>query len=273
MINLIKKKLVHYFDPYCIGNIKGRGPGYGAKVIKRWLVNDRKGTKYCLKCDVKKCYDSIRPWEIMKAMRRVVKDERYLQIIEKTAYSLDRLPLGNYTSSWFSNLILTTLDRAIRSSHKGKYYMRYVDDFIVLGPNKRKLHQLVPSIINVLNSMGLCLKENWQIFPVRVRGIDIIGFRFFGSHTLYRKRNILSMMRSIRRYFKHPIPYNARSVLSRIGQVRHFNSYNLCNKIILDLHMKSIKEMANYDSRGGSRSKKRSRSYKSRKRHINNEVV
>ena len=44
---------------FCCASVPNRGIHYGAKHIKRILVNDRKNTKYALKLDVKKFYPSI----------------------------------------------------------------------------------------------------------------------------------------------------------------------------------------------------------------------
>ncbi|SJZ59270.1 Reverse transcriptase (RNA-dependent DNA polymerase) [Megasphaera cerevisiae DSM 20462] len=243
-INLIKGRILKRLDPYCIGGIEGKGIHYGHNTIKRWLRDDVKHTKYCLKGDVRKCYDSIKPKTIMITMRKFIKDNRYLSLIQKIAYSHPSLPLGNYTSGWFANLILSELDKTARSSPGCSHYLRYVDDFIVLGSNKRKLHRLVLSIIRTLRTLGLDLKDNWQIFPVRVRGIDMLGYRYFGRYTLMRKRNVLAIMRAIRKYRKNPTPRKARSLLSRLGQIKHFNNYHFSQKYVKGIGIQRIKEMA-----------------------------
>lgn len=243
-INLIKERALKRLDPYCIGGIEGKGIHYGHKAIKRWLRDDLKHTKYCLKGDVKKCYDSIKPEAVMKIMEKFIKDNRYLALVRKIAYSHPSLPLGNYTSGWFANIVLSELDKEIRKDPTCFHYLRYVDDFIVLSSNKRKLRQMVSTIMKVLESLGLQLKSNWQIFPVRVRGIDILGYRYFGSHTLMRKRNILSIMRAIRKYRRNPTPRKDRGLLSRLGQLKHFNSYHFSQKYVKGIGMQRIKEMA-----------------------------
>jgi len=243
-INLIKDKLLRRLDPYCIGGIEGKGIHYGHRAIKRWLVNDRKHTKYCLKGDIRKCYESIKPDVVIRAMGCFIKDEKYLKLIKKIACSHKTLPLGNYTSGWFANIVLLELDKIARSDSACKYYLRYVDDFIVLGNNKRKLRKLVDKIKKVLKMIGLELKGNWQIFPTRVRGIDMLGYRYFGDYTLMRKRNVLSLMRSIRKYKRNPTTKSARGLLSRIGQLKHFNSYNFKEKYTKDLNIKRLKEVS-----------------------------
>ena len=180
----------------------------------------------------------------MQAVGRFVKDKKFLRLVAKVAYSLPSLPLGNYTSGWFENLVLCPLDRALRSKKCVVRYLRYVDDFIVIGPNKRKLRQLIDFIEGVLAKLGLRLKDNWQVFKVDDRGIDIIGYRFFRKFVLLRRRNLLSLMRCIRAYKKHPTAKLARSLLSRIGICKWFSSYNFWQKYCLDLNFKIIKRRA-----------------------------
>jgi hypothetical protein len=231
MINLIKDKIIKKLDPYCIAGIKHRGIIYGHKAIKRWISNDNKGTKYCIKGDIRKFYDTIKPEIIMKELYKYIKDKRYLELIKKIVYSHKSLPLGNYTSTWFANIILTVLDRKIRLFSCVSHYLRYVDDFIILGSNKRKLQKLIPIIMDILEEIGLSLKPNYQLFPVKTRGIDIIGFRYFKGFTILRKRNLLSLTRSIRKYIKHETNKNKFKLLTRFGQLKYFNSFNLKNKI------------------------------------------
>jgi hypothetical protein len=60
---------------------------------------------------------------------------------------------------------------------------------VILHHDKVFLHSLLREIqVYLKNKLQLDVKGNWQIFPTKVRGIDFLGYRFFGSHTLIRKR-------------------------------------------------------------------------------------
>lgn len=244
IILLLGNELLKRLDPYAIASIKKRGIHYGHKAIRRWLQRSKTNTKYCLKCDIRKCYDNILPPVVVASVARFVKDKRFLRLVAKVAYSHPSLPLGNYTSGWFQNLVMGPMDRMIRQNEATAYYLRYVDDFIVLGPNKRKLRKLVDEIQKVLATLGLQLKGNWQIFPVDDRGIDMLGYRFYRKHTTMRRRNILSLMRTIRTYQRDPSPAHARSLLSRIGGCKWFSSYNFWMKYCSNLNFKRMKRRA-----------------------------
>ena len=63
-----------------------------------------------------------------------------------------------------------------------------MDDMVILSDSKEYLHQLRKDIETYLSeNLGLKLKENWQVFPTYVRGIDFVGYRSFGDYTLLRR--------------------------------------------------------------------------------------
>lgn len=64
----------------------------------------------------------------------------------------------------------------------------YMDDIVILSDSKEYLHQLRKDIAEYLSvNLALTVKENWQVFPSAVRGIDFVGYRYFGKFTLLRK--------------------------------------------------------------------------------------
>lgn len=236
LIDLVYDKLLKRLDPYAIASIPGRGIHYGYKAIKGWLKNDGKGTKYCLKCDIKKCYDNIQPKYVVESFKKFVKDERYLKLLHIVAFSMNSLPLGNYTSAWFENLLLLGMDTAIRNIAKVKYYLRYVDDFILLSASKEVLHQALEVIRFELKKLELRLKDNWQIFRVGIRGIDMLGYRFYYGYTLLRKRNLYGLYRTFKNYLKKPCKYWATRLSCRLGGLKWFDSFNLSCWIYLRIN-------------------------------------
>ena len=49
------------------------------------------------------------------------------------------MPLGNLTSQFFANVYLNELDYFVKHNLKAKYYVRYVDDFVILRNSKGQL--------------------------------------------------------------------------------------------------------------------------------------
>ena len=222
---------------YNCGSIPGRGTSLGQKALRKWLDNDYKNTKYCLKMDISKFYPSINNHLLKDAFRRKIKDKDCLWLIDTIIDSSQGLPIGNYTSQWFSNFFLQGLDHYIKEKLGVKYYIRYVDDLVLLGRNKKKLHTARREIAEYLTKIGLQLKNNWQVFKVNCRDIDFLGFRFFRNKTILRKRNALRIRRRYKKISKKKtLNYvDACAVISYWGWIKHSNSYNFYNK-----HVKSV---------------------------------
>lgn len=217
-------------------SIPGRGNQCAANYVRRALDNDPKGTKYCLKMDVKKFYPSISPRRLIWALARKVKDKRYLKIVFDIIDSNPDggLAIGYYINQWVANFYLEPLDNYICTLPGVKYYVRNMDDMVLMGPNKKQLHRARKAIEAFLwERLGLRLKENWQVFPVNVRGIDFVGLRFFRKHTIMRRRNFLRYTRQCRRIQRRidqhkPIPFHAAAgLLSRAGQLKHCDSHRI----------------------------------------------
>ena len=151
---------------YNCGSIPGRGTSLGQKALRKWLDNDYKNTKYCLKMDISKFYPSINNQLLKDAFRRKIKDKDCLWLIDTIIDSSQGLPRGNYTSQWFSNFFLQGLDHYIKEKLGVKYYIRYVDDLVLLGRNKKKLHTARREIAEYLTKIRLQLKNNWQLYKV-----------------------------------------------------------------------------------------------------------
>ena len=222
---------------YTCGSVPGRGTSLGQKTLRKWLDSDYKGTKYCLKMDVSKFYPSVNN-EVMKGMfRRAVKDADCLRLIDIIIDSSNGLPIGNYTSQWFANFYLQGLDHFIKQQLSIEYYLRYVDDLVLLGSNKKKLHAARKSVELYLNGIELKLKRNWQVFKVNSRDIDFLGFRFFRNKTILRKRNALRIRRRCKKMGQKPyVTYkDASALISYWGWIKRSDSYNFYTK-----HVKPI---------------------------------
>lgn len=213
---------------YSCGSVPGRGTSYGQRALRRWLDGDYRGTKYCLKMDVAKFYESIDADLLKLAFRRRVKDRDCLWLIDTIINSGPQgLPIGNYTSQWFSNFFLQGLDHYIKEQLSVKYYIRYVDDLVLLGGNKKVLHKARFAIDEYLHGINLKMKRNWQVFLISARPIDFLGFRFYRERTTLRRRNALRIRRRMAKIGRkgHLTFTDACAVVSYWGWIKRSNSY------------------------------------------------
>lgn len=217
-------------------SIKDRGIHKGVKRIKKALI-DVDNTQYCLKMDVRKFYPSINHDILKSLVRKKIKDQDVLSLLDEIIDSADGVPIGNYLSQYFGNLYLTYLDHWLKETKQCNYYFRYCDDMVVLHSNKQHLAQLKSEIETYLsNNLKLTLKSNWQIFPVDARSIDFLGYRFFHDYTLLRKSIAIKFKQRIR-YIKTHWPYLTppqilNSVMSYYGWLEHADCNNLIKKYI-----------------------------------------
>lgn len=190
IINVLGRYWTNFFIANTYACIKGRGIHKCMEDVHTALVTDRKGTKFCLKIDIKKFYDNIDHSALKKIIRYGIADEQLLRLLDKIIDSNGKdkgLPIGNFTSQYFANLYLAYFDHWVKEvlskivmQRFGVkfYFFRYMDDMVILCADKEALHF-------ILDMMGLYLgaelkveiKENWQIFPVDARSIDYVGFK------------------------------------------------------------------------------------------------
>jgi hypothetical protein len=118
---------------------------------------------YALKCDVSKYFASIDHALLVELLAGKVKDRRVLdlagQIIahsppqddlaalfpEDPLWQQPRrrgLPLGNQTSQFFANVYLDPFDHFVKETLRERAYLRYVDDFVVLGNDTEVLAEV-----------------------------------------------------------------------------------------------------------------------------------
>lgn len=250
LVQVLQPIMMRGMDRYCCGSIQGRGTHYAKRTIEKHINRDYKGTKYGFCGDIYHFYDTLKPQIIMDKMKRLIKDYRVLDLIWHIVK--DGILIGLYTSQWFANTILQPLDRAIRDSKLCKYYVRYMDNLTIFGANKRKLRKLKELIKDWLNKHGLQLKSDWQIFatPQKVSKVplekprcgfertkrrmpDAVGYRYGRGYTLLRKRNLLRIKRAVAKFRKRKRNNKritikmASSLLSRLGQLKHCNNYNV----------------------------------------------
>lgn len=233
-------------------SIPGRGNAHAEKYVKRALKEDRKRTKYCGKFDIHHYYPSINRRRIIDALRRKIKDERFLGLVKMIIDSDPDpgLSIGFYINQWLANFYLEPLDHFICTLDGVEYYVRNMDDIVIMGPNKKKLHRARAAISRYLEIMlGLELKSNWQIFPVDSRGIDFVGLRFFHTHTILRRRNFKKLRRNVRAAWKfirtrRRIPFHvAAGLMSRAGQLKHCNGASVYRRYIAPIGEARLKRI------------------------------
>ena len=162
---------------------------------------------YALKADIKHYFDTVDHKILLNIIRNKIKDPDILWLIRqilrnhKTKIPEKGMPLGNLTSQFFANVYLNELDYFVKHELKAKYYIRYVDDFVILHRGRKTVEELQHKI-------DLFLKENLKIelHPEKSKivllrnGITLLGFRIFCHHRLLKKSNSRRIWKRLERF-------------------------------------------------------------------------
>ena len=250
---------------YSCSCVKGRGTHYAKNALNRQL-KDKRNSKYCLQIDVRKFYESIDNGILVSILARTIKDKRVVAICRKiiTSYPKDGLPLGYYSSAPFANLYLGEADDFIKRQDGVKHMVRYMDDIVILGGNKRLLHRALNNVRAFLDATrGLALKKNWQVYKLpyqkkkggrakeRRRYIDFVGFKFYRYKTTIRDTIFLPAMRCVRDVAKAKYTaQRAHRYFSYRGYFKHTDSVNITRRYIRKrINQKRLKEIIRNETR------------------------
>lgn len=227
---------------YSCGSIPGRGPTYGKKYLKRWLQKNSGKRLFVLKMDIQHFFQNIDQQRLISMLERIIKDEQAMSLLrliitcEKDPDTRTGIPIGFYSSQWLSNYYLQGLDYFIKQDLKAPCYVRYMDDMVIIGPSKRKLHAMRQKIEEYLqSSLGLKMKDNWQVFAfeymndngkAKGRPIDFMGFVFHYNRIVLRRSIYFRGVRKGNRMKKgKPNWYNSCQMLSYCGYFKQGDCY------------------------------------------------
>lgn len=224
IIQILEPILTKCFISQTYSCIRNRGLHKGLKVLNSYL-KDAENTKYVLKLDVKKFYQSVDNQILINLLKTKFKDKKLINLLEIIINSHKALPLGSYTSQWFGNFYTNKLNHWLKENRKVQYLIVYCDDYVILHNSKEYLHNLRKEIQGYLKyNLNLEL-SNYQVFPTN-KGIDFLGYVSYPTHIELRK----SVKKRWIKMLKNNL--NKKSLSSYNGWLCHANTINLQNKYL-----------------------------------------
>lgn len=145
---------------------------------------------------------------------------------------------GNYTSQFFANIYLNELDHYVKQTLRIKYYVRYMDDFILLLDSKetcKKIKQEIEKFIK--ERLELELNDKSRYYPAS-QGVNFCGFRIWPTHRLLRTNSKKKIKRKVKKWNKlweeNKLDYSIvlPSLQSWLGHAKHCNSYHITQKVL-----------------------------------------
>ena len=179
--------------------------------------------------------DRIKGLEISDKEKKL----KILEVSQIPLYEKGRgLPIGNMTSQILAVFYLNELDHFIKEKLGCKYYIRYMDDGVLLSNSKEYLKYCMKEIECVIKEYKLCLNKKTKIINVSKEGLYFLGFRF----CIFNNKVILKVRKLTKKRFKRKMKLikdgrisslQALKILSSYkGHLKWGNCYNLLSKAI-----------------------------------------
>jgi len=223
IVNVLEPIYEKIFIYHSYATRKNKGTHKAVYQAQKYLRKN----KWFLKNDIKKYFNNINQQILLNIISRKINDKKLLTLIEKIITNGGvndiGLPIGNLTSQFFANVYLNELDYFIKQNLHCKYYVRYMDDFIVFDNNKENLKKYLSEITTFIdNNLNLLLKENAIVLNQQLNGLSFLGTKIYPSTIRVKQENLKRINKKINKelYFFY------RNKISENKMHETFNSYN-----------------------------------------------
>jgi len=152
------------------------------------------------------------------------------------------LPIGNLTSQIFANFYMNTFDHFMKNELGIPYYGRYVDDFIIVHPDKEYLKSLLPTIADFLkNKLQLTLHPKKIYLQHYTKGVQFLGTVIKPNRIYIANRTKGNFYNAIQKQNEkvkqHKPDKEAQAIFlcsmnSYLGIMKHYKTYNLRKKML-----------------------------------------
>lgn len=185
----------------------GKGSGYAMKLLKKYynkiLINEKNKEIYCLKIDISKYFYTIDHNILLEKVQKKIHDKDVINLIkiiisetnkeyinksidyynEKFSTNIPQyknnrgLSIGAMTSQFLAIYYLNDLDHYIKEELKCKYYIRYMDDFLILDTDKEKLKNYQSLIILKIKLLNLNINSKSNLYKSS-QGYTFLGYKY-----------------------------------------------------------------------------------------------
>lgn len=190
--------------PTSIGGIRKRGVPHGLTLIDRAV---RAGNHWFVRSDIKNFFTRIPKADVNDFIRDAVDDEEFAKLFEQAlTTNLENqeeleerhifklfpdpeigVAQGSALSALAGNIVLRKFD--VKMNERGILCVRYIDDFILLGPSESAVNAAYRSARTMLKTMGMDIYEldddearkDGKVDHGNIHnGTDVLGYRISG---------------------------------------------------------------------------------------------
>jgi len=201
------------------------------RIFGRKISQNNTRTVWVLKGDIRKFFASIDHQILINILKKHEPDPDIIWLLEQvigsfyTARQGLGLPLGNLTSQLLVNIYMNEFDHFVKRKLKEKFYIRYADDFVILGDNRKDLLELIPKLSSfLLEHLKLTLHPNKVFIKTLASGVDFLGWTNFPHHRVLRFTTRRRVLRKIKKS-----KMTTATIASYKGLLIHGNTYKLRN--------------------------------------------
>lgn len=229
---------------------EGKGTHFGMKRLEGFLREHYKkygAEGWILKADVRKFFASIDHEVLLERLGRVIPDSNILRLLEHIVHSFQAdtgkgLPMGNQTSQLFALYYLDPLDRLVKEKLRVRHYTRYMDDMILLHPDKSVLQDALQQMTILAEAtLRIEFNEKTNLFPVK-NGVDYLGWHFYLTDTgkvvkrlrTQNKKRLKRRLKGLQKgYAEGKLDWEdvKRSMAATQGHLIHGHTYRLRAKL------------------------------------------
>ena len=187
-----------------------KGADCAHKMLKRYIAQmqaKRPGAKiYAVKVDVTKFFYTIDHEKLFKLLGQKIKDPDVLDLVRRIVTETNKpyvnkmvakfnrqfgtdipryergrgLSIGAVVSQFLAVFCLSEVDRKIKEVYKCRWYVRYMDDLVILGWNPDELKRLMGWIEGDLKRVRLKMNPKSAVYNLcSLTGVPFLGYRYY----------------------------------------------------------------------------------------------
>jgi len=159
------------------------------------------GDSYFIKLDIRKFFYSIDRDVLKKLFEKKIKDKRFINLMmtfTDANTSKKGIPIGNLLSQIYSLIYLNELDHFVKHELKIKSYVRYVDDFVLIGLTLEEAKEMKEKCEKFVQDKLHLELSHWTIQKIN-KGINFVGYRTWKSVKFVRKHSLYKFKKSVKK--------------------------------------------------------------------------